>query len=108
MEVRVTPAWDSNDMAERGFYVLVYDISADKRRAKIARLMESFGGRVQGSVFEAWLTQAELEEILKRSKKVMNQEEDGLRIYFICQACQAKAKMVGPGSVTPPPGVVII
>lgn len=38
---------------ERTFYVLAYDLSDDRRRAKIARLMESMGERVQGSVFEA-------------------------------------------------------
>jgi CRISPR/Cas system-associated endoribonuclease Cas2 len=36
-------------MDERNFYVLTYDIASDKRRAKIARLMESLCERVQAA-----------------------------------------------------------
>ena len=93
---------------ERGFYVLAYDISDDKRRQKIARVCESMAERVQGSVFEGYLTPAELEKLAKKVQKVMNKEEDSLRIYLLCSDCRTKISMIGCGSVTPPPGVVIV
>jgi CRISPR-associated protein Cas2 len=93
---------------ERGFYVLAYDIGNDKRRTKIARLMESLGERVQGSVFEAYLNAEELQKIVKKSKKVMKEEEDSLRVYFLCQPCRAKIGIYGNGRLTPPPGVVVV
>jgi CRISPR-associated protein Cas2 len=93
---------------ERAFYVLAYDIASDKRRAKIARLMESLGLRVQGSVFEAYLTPAELEKLIRRARKALLEKEDSLRIYTLCAACRAKVRTIGLGEVTPPPGVVIV
>jgi CRISPR-associated protein Cas2 len=93
---------------ERSFYVLAYDIADDKRRAKIARLMESIGERVQGSVFEAYLTRLELEKLLKRVAKIMKVEEDSLRVYLLCAACREKVRSFGCGQVTPPPGVLIV
>lgn len=93
---------------ERLFYLLAYDICDDRRRAKIARLLESLGARVQGSVFEAYLTQPELEKLISRSRKVMQEKEDSLRVYFLCAQCRKKVRMIGAGKVTPAPGVVIV
>lgn len=95
-------------MSARNFYVLAYDIADDRRRAKIARTMESLAERVQGSVFEAYLTLAELDKLLRRVARVLKENEDSLRIYMLCQACRGKIRMVGVGQVTPPPDVVIV
>ena len=95
-------------MKKRSFYVLAYDISSDRRRAKIARLMEQVGERVQGSVFEAYLAAAELEGLLKRVKKILEVSEDSLRIYYLCQDCRARIKTDGLGKVTEAPGVMIV
>lgn len=93
---------------ERRFTLLAYDISDDSRRAKIARKMEAVGERVQGSVFEAYLTASEVESLLKKSQKWMDLKEDSLRVYFLCAECREKIITWGQGSVTPPPGVVIV
>jgi CRISPR-associated protein Cas2 len=93
---------------ERSFYLLAYDITSDKRRAKIARLMESLGERVQGSVFEAYLTPAELDKLVRKAKRVLNEDEDSLRVYFLCSACRQKITAHGAGRVTPPPGVMVV
>lgn len=95
-------------MKQRAFYLLAYDIRSDQRRAKIARLMEAYSGRVQGSVFEGYLTPEELEKLLRKAKKVMQEKEDSLRIYCLCQTCRSKVRLVGQGEVTQPPGVMIV
>jgi CRISPR-associated protein Cas2 len=95
-------------MSERDFYVLAYDMADDRRRAKIAKLMESLGERVQGSVFEAYLTQPELDKLLRRAAKVMDAKQDSLRVYFLCEACRPKIRRAGLSRLTPPPGVTII
>lgn len=95
-------------MPERIFYILAYDMADDRRRAKLARLMESMGVRVQGSVFEAYLTAEELQTILKKSKKFFKEKEDSLRIYTLCSACRAKVQTLGIGVITPQPGVVVV
>ena len=93
---------------EREFYMLAYDMTDDKRRAKIARLMESFGERVQSSVFEAYLTRPELDKLLKKARKVLDEDNDSLRIYYLCQACRQKTHMEGKSQLTTPPGVMIL
>lgn len=93
---------------ERSFFVLAYDIADDRRRAKIAKAMEALGERVQGSVFEAYLTPAELEKLLKKTGKVLNEKEDSLRVYTLCSACRGKIATRGTGRVTPAPGLVIV
>lgn len=95
-------------MPDRSFFLLAYDITDDKRRAKTAKLMESLGERVQGSVFEAWLTPAELQKIVTRSEKIMKMTEDSLRIYAVCEACRPRLKTMGQGKPTPPPALMII
>lgn len=94
--------------ADRDFYVLAYDIHDDKRRAKIAKLMESMGARVQGSVFEAYLTQKELETLVRKAMRLIQKNQDSLRIYSLCQACLEKVKTHGQGQVTPAPGLMIV
>ena len=95
-------------MDARDFYLAAYDISSNKRRAKIAKVMESMGARVQGSVFEIWLNKAELETLMKRVKRVLNEQEDSVRIYSVCQNCQAKLKILGQGKKTAAPELVIV
>lgn len=95
-------------MNERGFFVLAYDIADNRRRLKIARMMEALGARVQGSVFEAYQSGEELEKLIRRSKKIMKEEEDSLRIYSLCSPCRQKVRTLGRGEVTPPPGLKII
>ncbi len=92
----------------RDFYLLTYDIASDARRAKIAKFMEALGDRVQGSVFEAYLTPAELEQLVKKALKVLNKAEDSLRIYPLCAACRGKLRTHGCAKTAAPPGVKII
>ena len=93
---------------DRAFYVLAYDIANDRRRARIAKASEAVGERVQGSVFEAYLTSGELEKLLKKTSKVMDVKFDSLRIYCLCESCKVKIKMHGTAQVTPAPGLVIV
>lgn len=93
---------------ERKFYLMAYDIGDPKRRLKIAKLMESLGARVQGSVFEAFLTEAELKKVMQRAGKIIEEGEDSLRFYQLCQACQRTIVILGRGSISQPPEVIIL
>lgn len=92
----------------RDFYLIAYDIADNKRRSRIAKVMESMGARVQGSVFEVFLTQKELEETIRRCKKALNEKEDSLRIYYLCGACQRKIQIIGVGKKSEAPDLVIV
>lgn len=95
-------------MTERSFFLLTYDIADPKRLAKVAKAMEAVGERVQDSVFEAYLNEAELEKLLKKIKKTINETEDSLRIYSLCAACRGKVRCIGQGQVTPPPSAMFV
>lgn len=45
-------------------YVVVYDVSDDRLRQRVANTCEAFGFRVQESVFECELTPRGLEELV--------------------------------------------
>ncbi len=93
---------------QRAFYLITYDVPDDKRRSKVARSLEALGERVQYSVFEAWLTGPELEQLQKRLKRILNEQEDSVRIYVLCASCQRKVQTLGLGQVTDPPEVMIV
>ena len=93
---------------ERNFFVMVYDIPDDKRRAKLAKMLDSLGERVQYSVFELYLTRPELERLIKRIQKVIVEKEDAVRIYELCATCHNKVSCLGQGQKTPAPGLVIV
>jgi CRISPR-associated protein Cas2 len=93
---------------EPNFLVMVYDIPNDKRRAKVAKLLESLGERVQYSVFELYLTRPELERLIKRMRKIIAEKEDSIRIYDLCETCRGKITWLGQGRNTAAPGLVIV
>lgn len=95
-------------MANRRFYLIVYDITDDRRRLKVARYLESLGERVQYSVFEAYLTSTELQRLERWMKKRLELTEDSLRIYHLCADCRQAILVLGQGKVTDAPSVVIV
>lgn len=91
------------------FYLICYDIPDDKRRKKIADILEGYGSRVQYSVFESVLNAKQYKELRKRLKKVFKQEEDNLRFYPISAHTLKQVEIWGQGSeLTNPPKSTII
>jgi len=80
-------------------YVLCYDIADDRRRRRVTKVMESYGYRVQESVFEAFLSSSDLEEMSARLKKEIEEKEDSIRIYALCGTCGAAISILGTGEM---------
>ena len=93
---------------DRQLYLLVYDISDDKRRLKIARQFEANAERVQRSVFEGYFNKKELDRLLKRATQIMIEEEDSLRVYRLCARCHLEVITIGQADITDPPGLIIV
>jgi CRISPR-associated protein Cas2 len=89
------------------FYLIAYDISKNRTRAKLARYLESLGARVQGSVFEIYLNEQLLKQVMKKCKPWIK-EEDSLRIYPLCSTCCGMIKIIGKGNITPGPELIIV
>ncbi len=95
-------------MPRRDFYVLAYDVVSDRRRAKIVRWLERYGERVQYSVFEMYLTEEEWQALRKALERLMNTEEDSIRVYRLCAVCRTRIINLGKGDTLPPPGPVMV
>jgi CRISPR-associated protein Cas2 len=77
---------------------VVYDISNDKTRTKIAKRCLDFGlYRVQKSVFLGDVALNRVEEIILFSRELMNLETDSVYIFPICQDDFDKVRIVGQG-----------
>jgi len=72
------------------FILVVYDISADKRRTRLHNLLLDYGSPVQYSVFECVLEAEEVKKMKLRIKKITKPKLDNLRYYYLCGACISK------------------
>jgi CRISPR-associated protein Cas2 len=91
------------------FILVSYDIMDNKRRLKIANTLLDFGGeRVQYSVFECYITDRNFERLQARLTKLMNKEEDSIRIYTLCETCRPKSLRLGVAKVVEAPGLRIL
>jgi CRISPR-associated protein Cas2 len=77
------------------FVVISYDISEDKRRTKIHKMLKSYGQWMQYSVFECDVTDSQYAKLRARLSKMIKPEEDSIRFYFLCACCHPKVERIG-------------
>ena len=75
--------------------VVSYDITDDRRRNRMARVLKDYGSRVQYSVFEAVVNEEQLEELMERVEELLDNDEDSVRYYLICASCLKKVRVQG-------------
>ncbi len=76
-------------------YLVCYDVVDDRRRTKVAHLLEGYGLRVQKSVFECVLSKEQYAMLQKKLKRYLNLEEDQLRFYPLSDRCRQKTLVIG-------------
>ena len=76
-------------------YVVAYDISNDRRRTRLHKLLCGYGEWTQFSLFECFLSEAELVALRDKMDRLLNAKEDCVRLYHICAACVPKAETIG-------------
>lgn len=89
-------------------FLVTYDIPNDSRRVKVATALEGYGQRVQFSVFEIWVTGAMQRELRQTLEGLIDAEQDSVRLYQLCAACQGRVTVLGEGEPPAAPGVLII
>jgi CRISPR-associated protein Cas2 len=77
------------------FYLVCYDITRDNTRNKVAKILEGYGLRIQKSVFECVLSEAQYAFIQKRLLACMNDQEDQVRFYPLSSHCRQKVDIMG-------------
>jgi CRISPR-associated protein Cas2 len=82
-------------MGETRFFIVAYDISSDKRRSKVHKILSGFGQWTQYSLFELFLTDKEYVLLQNKLEKILNAEKDSVRFYPLCAACLKQVETVG-------------
>lgn len=95
-------------MKDKFFLLVSYDIIEDKRRNKVANILEDYGERVQYSVFECLLDKEHFEKLKERLKEEIEETEDKVGFYFLCADCSKKIEYLGRQEVVTEPEVYII
>lgn len=76
--------------------VVSYDISNDKRRRKMAKILEGYGDRVQYSVFECELDAPQLTSLKRRLRPLVSKEAgESVRIYPLHADSAAQVQVLG-------------
>jgi CRISPR-associated protein Cas2 len=88
--------------------LVVYDIPDDKRRTKLAAFLEGYGRRVQESVFECFLSLAEMEQLYRQIGRRVKSDEDNVRLYWVPADALPRTLAIGSPPPDPPPDVYII
>ena len=80
--------------------IIAYDISHDKRRNKVHKLLLGFGKWTQFSLFECFLSEKEWVRLRHELTQLIDSDQDSLRVYRLCQPCQEQVETIGG---KPPP-----
>jgi CRISPR-associated protein Cas2 len=92
-----TKASESHHSSESTLYIVSYDIPNDRRRTRVHSALTGFGTWVQFSVFECFLDRKQRHLLEARLLEEIHQQEDTIRIYGLCVACQTKVAVLGRG-----------
>lgn len=80
--------------------LITYDVNTEtvsgkKRLRKVAKQCENYGRRVQNSVFECILDQAQSVVLKQRLIDIIDENVDSLRFYYLGNKYQTKVEHVG-------------
>lgn len=61
-------------------YLVAYDMFDDRRRSRIAKILQSHGRRLQYSLFQVDISAARLERLITQLEKEISSKEDSILI----------------------------
>ncbi len=90
-----------------------YDVSTEtrvgrKRLRRVAKVCQSYGQRVQKSVFECQVNLAQYEELERQLLAEINDEEDNLRLYRLTEPIEKNIKEYGKFRATDFEGPLVV
>lgn len=80
--------------------LITYDVdtiseTGAKRLRKVAKVCQDYGQRVQNSVFECRLTEAQFVIVKNKIENIINMELDNVRFYFLGNNWPRRIEMIG-------------
>lgn len=94
--------------------LVTYDVetttSSGRRRLRlVAKECVNYGQRVQNSVFECSITPAQLTELKSKLKKIIDEELDSIRFYYLGKNWERRVESIGrDNTYNPDEGILII
>ena len=93
--------------------LITYDVdtiseTGQKRLRKVARVCQDYGLRVQNSVFECRLSEAQFVILRSKLENIINHELDNIRIYFLGKNWKNRIDSVGKQMVMDIDGELIV
>lgn len=79
--------------------IVAYDISEDRRRARVAATLQQCGDRVQRSVFICTLDPIQLTDLLARVEIMVDPDTDSVYAFRQCATCWDTVGVVGQATV---------
>lgn len=79
--------------------VAAYDVREDDRRARLAATLQTFGDRVQKSVFVIVIDPEELDALRKRALTIIDPDVDSLLMFRQCATCWEAHLPIGQARV---------
>ena len=76
-------------------YIVAYDIANNRRRLRVAKILESWGYRIQESVFQLRLDTDSLAHVRSSLAALISESDDVIHIYPSCSSCAKRADMLG-------------
>ncbi len=77
--------------------MVAYDVTDDRRRARLADRLLDFLPRVQKSVFEGEVPSHRVEALRQVVRELIDPETDAVRIYRLCRGCASVVEAFGAG-----------
>ena len=82
------------------FVLITYDVNitsphGEKRLRNVARVCLNYGKRVQNSVFECILTEAQFVVLRDQLKGIIDSEQDSIRFYMLGKNWKRKVETLG-------------
>ncbi len=88
--------------------IIAYDITDNRRRKRLADLLEGYGQRVQYSVFDCPLTARQRRDLLRAIRQKIDPDCDRVALYPIAANLASKVVHLGRQENPPPPHSVVI
>lgn len=96
------------NLSPQSYYLILYDISDDKRRRELFKLLKTFGANYQYSAFELRLDPRQFVKLRAGIKDCIDSRKDRVAILKFCQTCHKQVEMIGLQSSIITDNVVII
>ena len=93
--------------------LITYDVdtttrAGEKRLRKVAKECVNYGQRVQNSVFECFLTEAQIVSLKAILSAIIDDTKDSIRIYYLGSNWQRKVETLGKQTSYDPTDALII